>query len=122
MNKVEVNSENFKKYLEIITEVDNCISNIEKDTGGFSSPRYLKHTDYQKLIGMGDKIIPYLFHYATQKHGFSWVILSLFSELSGENPILEEHYGKFDHQISDWMCWFIKSKYVEHDVYHNLID
>lgn len=122
MSKVEVNSENFKKYLEIISEINNYISNIEKESGGFSTPRYINHTDYQKLLSMGDKIIPYLFHYAIQEHGFSWMLLSIITELSGETPVLKEHYGRFNHQVSDWMNWFIKSKYIEYDVYHNLID
>jgi len=71
---------------------------------------------------MGDRILPYLFHYALTENGFSWVILSLFSKLSGENPIPKEHYGRFVHIISDWMNWFIKSKYIESDAYHDLID
>ena len=122
MTKVEINSENFKKYLEIITEIDNFLSNIVKDTKHFSFPKYLEHQDYKKLINMGDRIIPYLFQYATQKHGFSWVIIHLLLELSGENPIPKDHEGKFAHIISDWTNWFINSKYIETDVYHGLID
>jgi hypothetical protein len=119
---MEVNSQNFKKYLEIVTEIDNCLYNIKKDTSIFSFPKYLEHQDYKTLINMGGRIIPYLFHYATQEHGFSWIIMSLLSELSGENPVSKEHEGKFAHQISDWMNWFINSKYIESDVYHDLID
>ena len=119
---MEVNPQNFKKYLEIVTEIDDCLFNISKDTGMLSSNDFDNHPDYQKLISIGDRIIPYLFHYATQEHGFSWVILSLFSKLSGENPIPKEHYGRFVHIISDWMNWFITSKYIESDVYHGLIE
>lgn len=122
MTNFQITEENHKKYLEIITEIDNCLSKIKKDTGMLSFHDFDNHADYQKLINMGDKIIPYLFFYATQRNGFSWVILSLFSKLSGENPVQKQHYGKFMHIISDWMNWFIKSKYVNNNVYHGLVD
>lgn len=119
---MEVNPQNFKKYLEIVTEIDDCLSNIYKDTRIFSFPKYLEHPDYHKLLNMGDRILPYLFHYALTENGFSWFIMSLFSELSGENPVPEEHAGLFSQQISDWLNWFATSKYIESDVYHGLID
>lgn len=36
--KVEVNGENFQKYLEIINNINTLLSEIQKDTGGIPSP------------------------------------------------------------------------------------
>ena len=59
---MEVNPQNFKKYLEIVTEIDDCLFNISKDTGMLSSNDFDNHPDYQKLISM---VIELLHIYST---------------------------------------------------------
>ena len=91
--------------------INNLIDKIYEETKIFSSPMFLEHPYYKALLDMGDEILPYLFHNSISETGFSWIKLSLFANLSGENPIPEEHNGLFIHQVSDWINWFLQSKY-----------
>jgi hypothetical protein len=51
-----------------------------------------------------------------------WLHLALLGDLTGENPIKEEHAGLFYHQINDWLTWYLDSKYYEQDdIYHGLL-
>jgi hypothetical protein len=117
---VEVNAENYRKQCEITERIDALLEAIDADTA-YSSRMSdtLEHPAYAELVGMGDKIIPYLFHLATQ-HGAAWVHFALFAELSKENPIPEKDRGRFDRTLMHWLKWYTE-KYDDVDVYYGLV-
>lgn len=123
--KVEVNGENFKKMLELTNEIDSRINNVIKETSLYSTHHHLlTHPDFIILTLMGPKIIPYLFHKATQ-YGWNWVIIHLFQKISGEKPVPKEHIGMFNFITLHWHKWFLESKYYEetkNDVYYGLVN
>lgn len=122
MDQSKINSENYQKQKKITDEIDFLISSVHKDTAHSSSQNYEKHPDFKKLVDMGDKIIPYLFHKAMQS-GWNWVIIRLLKETSKVSPVPKEHYGNFYWIIKDWIEWYLLSDYYNNsDIYFGLVD
>lgn len=124
MTKVQPSAENFAKQLEITNMIDNHLRIIEDETGlySFHHPK-LKHPSFLELVAMGDKIVNYLF-YLMFEYGSSWTILLLLDKIAQNKPeIPKEHTGKFYHQVTDWMTWYLASDYYKsNDIYFNLVD
>ena len=118
----DVSSENYQKFCKIAENINSKIDKIREDTKYSSSlTKVYEHQQFRELTKMGDIIIPYLFHRATE-YGFCWVYLILFRELTNECPVPPEHAGKFLHQVSDWVQWYLESKYYPRsDVYYGLV-
>jgi hypothetical protein len=119
---IEPSGERYAQYKEITTEIDFFLKTIEEDSGLSSSHTIIiNHEYFKKLVEMGDKIIPYLFHVMVE-HGASWTILILLRHLTQENPIKPEHVGKFYHIFHDWLGWYLDSPYDKNDdIYHGLV-
>lgn len=120
--KVEVSTENYKKCKEITDKIDTYLSKIDHDTL-FSSNHgdKVRHVYFSLLISMGDSIIPYLFYVASHR-GWNWTIILLLEEFIGTGHIPEEHAGSFEHQITDWMIWWLSSDYRKNsNIYYGLI-
>ena len=119
---VQVTYENYQKQLKITRDIDAKLNRIWQDTAVHStSQTTLDHPDFKALVEMGERIIPYLMHKGTNS-GFSWTIIMLLGQITGENPVPEEHAGKFYPQIADWIIWFENSKYKDSDIYFGLVD
>lgn len=117
----EVNRENFQKYIEIINEINRLLDKVREDTGCYSTHIHmLLHPDYQKLVDMGDIIVPYIVHLMTQS-GAHWIHFFLLKELTGAQPVPPEHAGRFTHILIDWLQWYVNSKYADTDVYNGLV-
>lgn len=119
---VEVNGDNYNKCKKITDEIDALLEKIKDDTMCSSShSATTEHENFKKLVAMGDRTIPYLFHLMTQ-YGCNWTHILLMFELKGnEIHIPEEHYGGYYHIFADWMQWYIKSPYVNHESYYGLL-
>ena len=123
MSKVQVNGENFQKQLAITNGINQHLNKIEDDTGCYSFHHHkLKHPSFLELVAMGDKIVNYLF-YLMFEYGSSWTILLLLDKVAQNKPeIPKEHAGKFYHQVTDWMTWYLESDYYKNkDIYFNLV-
>ncbi len=119
---VEVNGENYQKQRAITDRIEVLLNQVRQDTAMHSSMRHtLKHPAYLELVGMGERIIPFLFHVATH-HGADWTLLCLFAQLSGENPVPPEDAGKFYRIFMHWLKWYTENKkYQNVDVYYGLV-
>ena len=119
---VQVTYENYQKQLKVTREIDAKLNRIWQDTAIHSNLQTtLDHPDFKALVGMGERIVPYLIHKGINS-GFSWTIIMLLGQLTGENPVPEEHSGRLYSIIADWIIWFENSKYKDHDVYYGLVD
>jgi hypothetical protein len=119
---MDVNEENYQKAKAVSDKINQLLGDIQNDTGLFSTHNHiLNHDGFKELTSMGDRIIPYLFYYATH-HGWNWVIIFLLTQITGGNPIPKEKRGSFYHSIKYWMEWFLGSKFIEvENIYHGLI-
>lgn len=120
--KVEVNKENFEKYLVIVNEVYELLHNIKEDTGHLSTSIHIfRHKDFKTLVEKGDKLVPFLFYFIGQ-YGGDWIIFHLLHEITGAHPVPKEDFGRFYHTMMYWLKWFIESDYYKNnDVYHGLV-
>ena len=60
------------------------------------------HSAYQKIIGMGKDIIPFILRdlKETQDHWF-WALLVI----TGINPVSEDHAGNIEYMTEAWLQW-----------------
>jgi hypothetical protein len=60
------------------------------------------HPSYQRIIGMGEKVLPLIFSSMKQEpdHWF-WAL----HEITGENPVKYEHRGYINEMTNDWLEW-----------------
>jgi len=84
-------------------------SQIEEDCILLSSPSQIAlHPAYQKIIGMGEKIIPLLIEKLNSTPTiWFWALESI----TGINPVPKVHRGDVSLMIEDWQNWFNESKY-----------
>lgn len=121
-NMIEVNGSNYAIFVQKTKEIDDKLFQIDEDTKIWSMlSKTYEHEQFKELVAMGTKIIPYIFYKMTQDET-SWVHLCLLQELVGNEMIIpEEYWGRFEHIITFWMQWYIKSRYINHDVYYGLV-
>ena len=84
---------NFSNYARIWKDETRFLSSI-KDI--------CTHSSYQRIIGMGPKVLPYILkelHHETN-HWF-WALKSI----SDEDPIRPENKGKVERMKEDWLRW-----------------
>ena len=75
----------------------------EKETSLFSSlDKICMHPAYQRIIGMGEKILPLIFSELEQNpaHWF-WAL----SAITGENPIQPDQRGNLRKMTRAWLDW-----------------
>lgn len=70
---------------------------------------------------MGDRIVPYLFH-CIRQYGVSIIYFHILNKVTNEQPVKKEHWGKLDHELIDWLQWYVDSRYYHTDVYLGLVD
>lgn len=121
--KVEVSAENYEKQRAITDVIDAHLIKIDDETGLYSTHAPIfKHDSFKELVGMGDKIVNYLFHIMFE-HGTSWTILLLLNEIVKNKPLMPSKYaGKARHLTVHWMTWYLDSDYYKNNnIYYNLV-
>ena len=74
------------------------------DSASFhSNPNLLYDENYQKIIEMGDKIVPILIKDLDTNNG-DWI--RALHEITGINPIKESNVGYMEKMIEDWKEWY----------------
>lgn len=68
------------------------------------------HPCYQRIIGLGPDVIPLILDSLRKKGGhWYWALQSL----TGENPVLPEHYGDISNMKNDWVMWGVRKGYIK---------
>jgi hypothetical protein len=118
---IEVNGDNYKKYLVIANDIIAALDRIENDTNFYSSPTPIKtHPEFLRLVAMGTDIIPFIFRRMTE-HGTKWTHFYLLHKITGHSPVKEEDIGYFDKILIAWLQWYVESQYYYSDVYQGLV-
>jgi hypothetical protein len=122
MKKVEISGENYEKQQVISSEIRRLLLEIQDDTGMFSTHNHIyEHENFPKLVAMGDRIIPYLFH-IVMHYGGSWLIFILLKEITKENPVKKGDWCRYPKVMIAWIQWWVDSKYYHTDVYYGLVE
>lgn len=67
------------------------------------------HPCYQRIIGLGPEAIPIILMDLRAKGGhWFWALESI----TGENPVLPEHYGDIKNMAHDWIEWGKRKGYL----------
>lgn len=93
----------YKKFLKLKEK-------WEKETMFLSSSSAIyNNSSYIEIIALGEKSIPWIIRdlKKTNKHWFS-----ALNQISGENPVPEEHYGIIPQMKEDWINW-AKAKHYD---------
>lgn len=82
----------------------------EDNTAYLSSmTKIVMHPAYQQIIGMGQVAIPLILSEMRKKpdHWF-WALRSI----TGKDPVLSEHRGRFKQMTEDWLKWGRENGYI----------
>lgn len=82
----------------------------EDNTAYLSSmTKIVMHPAYQQIIGMGQIAIPFILSEMRKKpdHWF-WALRSI----TGKDPVLPEHRGRFKQMTEDWLKWGRENGYI----------
>lgn len=88
---------------DYLIEFYSLVSTWHKDTQTASSALEMStHPGYQRIIGMGKKVVPLLLRELEERpdHWF-WAL----GAITGENPILPEQRGKVGEMAKAWLDW-----------------
>lgn len=76
----------------------------ERETAFVSDPAEMyTHPAYQRIIQMGNRALPLIFEQLERRpnHWF-WAL----QEITGANPVEEEHRGRLHEMANDWLEWW----------------
>jgi hypothetical protein len=93
---IELSTEVIEKFHTLATEWENEVSGLS------STAQMSQHPAYQKIIDMGNQIVPLLLA-ELEKNPLYW--LTALSEITGENPIQPEHRGRVQQMALAWIEW-----------------
>jgi hypothetical protein len=64
---------------------------------------------YRKIVALGDEVIPHILYEVARRP--SWIVVAL-AEITKENPVLEEHQGRLQAVVNDWLTWGIERGHI----------
>ena len=92
--------------MRIITPKQHFFELVRKwkdETGGYSTSYHkYKNKNYQQIIGMGIKVVPYIFE-CMQKDSDFWH--HALVQILGENPIPNKAHGNLGLVCKLWLIW-----------------
>lgn len=68
-----------------------------------SSTEKTQHPAYREIISLGEEVVPYIIQDLKTNHNYWFEALE---EITGVDPIPEEHYGKIELMAQDWVDWW----------------
>lgn len=98
-----INKHEYKKFIKLRDQWKDETKFISSGTKLFSNKAY------QDIIKIGEKSIPWLLR-EIQKNNDHWYFA--LSELTGANPIKDEHAGMLDDMRDDWLKWAAEKNYA----------
>jgi len=78
------------------------LAEIWKEETIFSSKIEWEHPAYQQIIALGEPIVPIILEELQRQPGHWFIALA---EITGENPVEEDHRGRVELMTDDWLEW-----------------
>lgn len=109
--------EAFAKYQEhvravpkISTKFVSLVQRWKAETMNLSSlNEIVLHKDYQRIIGLGPDVIPFILQELADNGGLWFWALKC---LTGEDPVPEEDLGRTKKMAAAWLAWGAEKGYV----------
>ena len=80
------------------------------ETGALSSPSQIAtHPAYQRIIDMGDRVLPYIFE-DLQERGGQWYVA--LRAITGASPVPPEASGRARQVREAWLQWGRDHRYI----------
>jgi hypothetical protein len=99
----------------IAVKFEEFATQVEEDCKHLSSPSQIAmHPSYQKIIGMGEPIIPLLIQKLDESPVMWFWALNAISEV---NPVPKAHKGNIKLMIKDWKNWVNSKRYEQRHFY-----
>jgi hypothetical protein len=74
-----------------------------------SATAIINHAAYQKIIQMGEKVLPFMF--IKLQNDPQHLFYALYT-ITGENPVPLAHAGNFKKMTADWLNWAAQKGYI----------
>ena len=95
---------------ELQEQFSDLVASWRAGTAGLSSPRAIAgHPAYQRIIGLGEPVIPLIFQDMKENGGWWYPALRA---LTGENPVPESAKGSLSLNDQAWLQWGLDNGYV----------
>lgn len=94
-----------------IKEIFDMLKTNWKDETQFlsSSTEIHNNKNYQEIIRLGPKVLPYILNDLKVSDGL-W--FNALSNITGLNPIPPNYYGNFNMMRDIWLSWGRENKYI----------
>jgi hypothetical protein len=90
--------------------VGKLIGQWKKETQFMSSPSQMTAVpSYWELLRLGDEAVPFLLHDLRKSASDLFVVLQ---NITGDNPVPAQSYGKLDEIVDAWVQWGISHNYI----------
>lgn len=92
-----------KQELKIVPKFYSLVSEWKKSIGPTSSVADMAiHPSYQKIIGMGDDVVPFILRELEKEpHHWFWALKAI----TGEDPVAPENRGQMSVMTEAWLEW-----------------
>ena len=94
----------------VAEKFDRFFEKWYEETAPISGSAIFTNPNHQKMIDLGEAAIPLMLKKLQEKPHF---LFRALAKISGENPVLKEHHGKFDLIIEDWLNWGKQKGFVQ---------
>ena len=96
--------------IELQEQFSDLVASWRAGTAGLSSPRAIAgHPAYQRIIGLGEPVIPLILQDMKENGGWWYPALRA---LTGENPVPESAKGSLSLNDQAWLQWGLDNGYV----------
>jgi transcriptional regulator with GAF, ATPase, and Fis domain len=105
---------------ERLRKVESLAEHWINETSHLSSTHEaIIHPSYQRIIGMGQDVIPFLLKNIKETKSLSGRWFWALKAISGEDPVPEDSRGKSQEMIDAWLHWGIQKGYIKGDILMN---
>ena len=99
-----------RKTKKIRDQFEDYFQEWQSATALLSSGRAIvSHPDYERIIGMGEAVIPFILM-KLQKNP-QHLFFALY-QITGENPVSYAHAGNLENMTTDWLNWGHEKGYL----------
>ena len=92
---------------DVVAKFNDLYRKWEEETSVISSTEIFDNRYYQEIIALGKAILPTLID---QLDGSSTFLFFALYRITGNSPVLPEHYGDIAAMTDDWRNWWEENK------------
>jgi hypothetical protein len=94
-------------FSDMAITFSDLFSKWKQETSFISSSKMFDNLNYQKIIALGEKVLPELIN---KLDGSSTLLFFALYKITGKNPVKPENYGNISEMTKDWKNWWEENK------------